>query len=69
MVSLLPLQIPGGPELLIILLTLLFTAVLALALPAVIAYVVYRHLSRKNSYDERIHALETEVEELRRRVD
>ncbi|SFL02613.1 hypothetical protein SAMN04487950_2026 [Halogranum rubrum] len=60
-----PLQIPGGPELLIIALTF----ALYLAIPVLVARVVYSYMDGKNSYDERINALEAEVEELRRRVD
>lgn len=60
-----PLQIPGGPELFIIALTF----ALYLGVPVLIALVIYSYMDGKNSYDERIERLEAEVEELRHRVE
>jgi hypothetical protein len=64
-----PLQLPGGPELLVIFLILVLVVVLYLGLPVFLAYLVYRYMDRKNSYDEQIRELEREVEALRSRVD
>jgi hypothetical protein len=60
-----PLQIPGLPELLIVVLVLL----IQLAFPMFLALVVYQFMDGRNAYEERIAELEAEVETLRRRVE
>ncbi|MGM0590580.1 MAG: hypothetical protein ACQETI_02945 [Halobacteriota archaeon] len=55
-----PLQVPGGPELLIIL--LIFG--LYLAVPILLIVVVYNFLDGKRGYEERIAALERRIDEL-----
>jgi hypothetical protein len=56
-----PLQIPGAPELLIAILAL----GIQLAIPAFVAFVVYQFMDGRNAYEERIAALEDEVARLR----
>jgi hypothetical protein len=56
-----PLQIPGLPELLIAILVL----GIQLAIPAFVALVVYQFMDGRNAYEERIAALEDEVARLR----
>ena len=56
-----PLQLPGLPELLIAVLAL----GLQLAIPALVALVVYQFMDGRNAYEERIAALEDEVARLR----
>ncbi|AZH26878.1 hypothetical protein [Haloplanus aerogenes] len=56
-----PLQIPGLPELLILAFALLFQ----FAIPAFVALVVYQFMDGRNAYEERIAALEAEVDRLR----
>jgi hypothetical protein len=58
----LPLQvgIPGGPEIVVLLLVF----VLYLALPVLLIVVVYNFLDGKRGYQERIAELERRVEEL-----
>ncbi|WP_248895248.1 hypothetical protein [Haloplanus halobius] len=56
-----PLQIPGLPELLVI----VFMFGLWLALPAFVALVVYQFMDGRNADEERIAALEAEIEDLR----
>ena len=56
-----PLQIPGVPELLIAVLAL----GIQLAIPAFVALVVYQFMDGRNAYEERIDDLEDEVARLR----
>jgi len=56
-----PIQLPGLPELGIVVLGLVFQ----LSVPAFVALVVYQFMDGRNAYDERIAALEAEVERLR----
>jgi hypothetical protein len=62
MVPLFP-GIPGGPELLIVLLMLL----LYVAVPLLVIVAVFNYLDGKRGYEERITALERRVEELERK--
>ena len=54
------LQVPGGPELLLILLL----AVFFLGIPLLLIVGVYEYLDRKRGYERRIAALERRVDEL-----
>jgi hypothetical protein len=56
-----PLQIPGLPELLIA----VFAFGFWLVVPAFVALVVYQFMDGRNAYEERIAALEDEVAALR----
>lgn len=60
-----PLQIPGLPELLILVFVFLFQ----LAIPAFVALVVYQFMDGRNAYEERIDALEAEVASLETELD
>ena len=54
------LQIPGGPELLSVLLLTVFL----LGIPLLLIIGVYEYLDRKRGYERRITALERRVDEL-----
>jgi hypothetical protein len=56
-----PLQIPGLPELFIVVSMLGIWIVL----PGFVALVVYQYMDGRNAYEERIEALEAEVATLR----
>jgi len=56
-----PLQIPGLPELLIV----VFVFGFWLVVPAFVAFVVYQFMDGRNGYEERIAELEDEVAALR----
>ncbi|WP_262179078.1 hypothetical protein [Haloarcula laminariae] len=58
--ALLQMGLPGGPELVILLLVL----VVYLALPVLLIVVVYNFLDGKRGYQKRIAELERRVEEL-----
>jgi hypothetical protein len=62
--SLLQIGLPGGIEILVLLL-LLFIMILV---PAVVFYVVYRFVSGRTNYEARISELEREVESLRKEL-
>jgi type IV secretory pathway VirB3-like protein len=63
---LVPLQVPGGPELLIIFILFLFLAVPALLVVAVIVYLLRRQPSGP---DDRVADLEQRVDELETRLE
>ncbi|MDG5758488.1 hypothetical protein QA600_03945 [Natronococcus sp. A-GB1] len=54
------LQVPGGPELLVVLLLTVFF----LGIPLLLIIGVYEYLDRKRGYERRITALEQRVDEL-----
>ncbi|MDG5819588.1 hypothetical protein [Natronococcus sp. A-GB7] len=54
------LQVPGGPELL----TILLLAAFFLGIPLLLIIGVYEYLDRKRGYERRITALERRVDEL-----
>ncbi|WP_293028276.1 LapA family protein [Natronococcus sp.] len=54
------LQVPGGPELL----SVLLLAVFFLGIPLLLIIGVYEYLDRKRGYERRIAALERRVDEL-----
>ena len=60
-----PLQIPGLPELLIV----VFVFGFWFAVPAFVAFVVYQFMDGRNAYEERIDELEDEVARLREELD
>jgi len=60
-----PLQVPGLPELVVLLAVFL----LQLAIPAFVALVVYQFMDGRNAYQERIEELEAEVAALRDELD
>ncbi|MEY7851898.1 hypothetical protein AB7C87_22155 [Natrarchaeobius sp. A-rgal3] len=52
--------VPGGPELLVILVMLLFY----IAIPIIIIVAIFNFLDGKRGYEQRIEALEQRVEQL-----
>ena len=59
------LQVPGGPELLVVLLVF----VVLLGVPAALIVVAYLFVRRRSGTRQRLGELEAEVERLRERID